>query len=82
MARAGGDNNISQANYSNYAPQQQAVRPPPGYGGYQQYPWPQPPPEVPTRDWRDWFIMATVMGGVSYGLYTVAKVCLRIYMSF
>ena len=28
----------------------------------------------PRRDWRDWFIMATVMGGVGYGLYTVAKV--------
>ena len=28
----------------------------------------------PRRDWRDWFIMATVTGGVSYGLYTVAKV--------
>ena len=28
----------------------------------------------PKRDWRDWFIMATVMGGVGYGLYTVTKV--------
>lgn len=28
----------------------------------------------PKRDWRDWFIMATVMGGVGYGLYSVAKV--------
>ncbi|KAL2868317.1 putative peroxisomal membrane anchor protein (Pex14) [Aspergillus lucknowensis] len=27
----------------------------------------------PKRDWRDWFIMATVMGGVGYGLYFVAK---------
>ena len=27
----------------------------------------------PKRDWRDWFIMATVMGGVSYGLYFTAK---------
>ncbi|WEW55051.1 peroxisomal membrane protein pex14 [Emydomyces testavorans] len=31
------------------------------------------PPELPRRDWRDWFIMATVVGGVGYGLYAVAK---------
>lgn len=73
LARAGGE---AAPNYSNYAPQQQVARQPqPGYGGYQQYPWQQPPPpEVPKRDWRDWFIMATVMGGVGYGLYFVAKV--------
>ncbi|KAH8598974.1 peroxisomal membrane anchor protein-like protein [Bisporella sp. PMI_857] len=72
LARAGGE---AVPNYSNYAPQQQVTRQPvPPYGGYQQYPWQQPPPpEIPKRDWRDWFIMATVMGGVSYGLYTVAK---------
>ncbi|CAI6340319.1 unnamed protein product [Periconia digitata] len=41
--------------------------PPPGY-------WQQPPPpEPPKRDWRDYFIMATVMGGISYGLYFTAK---------
>ncbi|KAH7400706.1 peroxisomal membrane anchor protein [Phaeosphaeria sp. MPI-PUGE-AT-0046c] len=52
-------------------------RPPPaapshGYPpqGYWQQP---PPPEPPKRDWRDYFIMATVMGGVSYGLYFTAK---------
>lgn len=28
----------------------------------------------PRRDWRDWFIMATVSSGVSYGLYIFAKV--------
>jgi len=44
---------------------------------YQPYPpqyaaW-QPPPTSPKRDWRDWFIMATVVGGVSYGAYTLAK---------
>ncbi|PKY08198.1 hypothetical protein P168DRAFT_294309 [Aspergillus campestris IBT 28561] len=59
------------------APSQQAVyRPPPpsaqGYG-YPPYGQWQPPPEPPKRDWRDWFIMATVMGGVGYGLYTVTK---------
>ncbi|PBP20656.1 peroxin 14 [Diplocarpon rosae] len=72
LARAGGE--AAPANYSNYAlPQQQVMRQPqPGYGQYQQ-PWPQPPPELPRRDWRDWFIMATVMGGVGYGLYFVAK---------
>ncbi|KAK6582343.1 hypothetical protein PZA11_004751 [Diplocarpon coronariae] len=72
LARAGGER--APANYSNYAPTQQQVmrQPQPGYGHYQQ-PWPQPPPEVPRRDWRDWFIMATVTGGVGYGLYVVAK---------
>ncbi|KAK2004939.1 hypothetical protein LX36DRAFT_665235 [Colletotrichum falcatum] len=44
---------------------------------YQSYPpqyaaW-QPSPPSPKRDWRDWFIMATVVGGVSYGAYTLAK---------
>jgi Pex14 N-terminal domain len=33
-----------------------------------------PPPEVPARDWRDWFIMAVVTSGLSYGVYTIAKV--------
>lgn len=28
---------------------------------------------VPGRDWRDWFVMATVTGGVGYGLYFLAK---------
>lgn len=27
----------------------------------------------PKRDWRDYFIMATVMGGIGYGLYFTAK---------
>lgn len=48
------------------------------YGQPQQYPpygWqPPPPPEtLPRRDWRDWFIMATVVGGVGYGLYSMTK---------
>jgi len=75
LARAGGDP-VPTANYSSYARQQQvAGQLQPGYGGYQQYPWQQPPPpEVPRRDWRDWFIMATVMGGVMHGLYFVATV--------
>ncbi|KAI9673132.1 MAG: peroxisomal membrane protein pex14 [Caeruleum heppii] len=54
---------------------QQVMRQQQPYGGYGPPPgyWQQPPPEVPRRDWRDWFIMATVMGGVSYGLFFVAK---------
>ncbi|KAE8373401.1 peroxisomal membrane anchor protein conserved region-domain-containing protein [Aspergillus bertholletiae] len=46
-----------------------------GYGyGYPPYgQWQPPPPEPPRRDWRDWFIMATTVGGVGYGLYFVAK---------
>ncbi|KAI1416577.1 peroxisomal membrane anchor protein conserved region-domain-containing protein [Hypoxylon sp. FL1857] len=39
----------------------------------QPYGWQAPPPEPPKRDWRDWFIMATVMGGVGYGLYFISK---------
>ncbi|KAF1920934.1 peroxisomal membrane anchor protein conserved region-domain-containing protein [Ampelomyces quisqualis] len=52
-------------------------RPPPSapsYGYPPQGYWQQPPPpEPPKRDWRDYFIMATVMGGVGYGLYFTAK---------
>ncbi|KAJ5736244.1 uncharacterized protein N7483_001369 [Penicillium malachiteum] len=57
--------------------QQVAYRPPPqapqgyGYPPYNQAQWQAPEP--PKRDWRDWFIMATVVGGVGYGLYTVTK---------
>ncbi|KAF1999663.1 hypothetical protein P154DRAFT_576840 [Amniculicola lignicola CBS 123094] len=48
--------------------------PPSQYGAYPPGYWqPPPPPEPPKRDWRDYFIMATVMGGVSYGLYFTAK---------
>ncbi|KAI1078041.1 peroxisomal membrane anchor protein conserved region-domain-containing protein [Whalleya microplaca] len=47
----------------------------PYQGQYQSQPygWQAPPPEPPKRDWRDWFIMATVMGGVGYGLYFMTK---------
>ncbi|KOS22662.1 Peroxisomal membrane protein PER10 [Escovopsis weberi] len=56
--------------------------PPPYQGGHSgppaQYyqPYPQhawSPNQVPGRDWRDWFIMATVMGGVGYGLFSLGK---------
>lgn len=51
-----------------YAPQ---GSPQPYYPPYQQQAWqPQPPPR---RDWRDWFIMATLVSGVSYGVYTLGK---------
>ncbi|KAF4443513.1 hypothetical protein F53441_11413 [Fusarium austroafricanum] len=48
--------------------------PPPSqqyYPPYPQHAWQPPPP--PRRDWRDWFIMATVVGGVSYSLYSLGK---------
>lgn len=31
------------------------------------------PPPPPRRDWRDWFVMATVTGGLGYGLYVLAQ---------
>ncbi|KAG6040261.1 hypothetical protein E4U41_001098 [Claviceps citrina] len=46
--------------------------PPQHYSPYAQQAW-QPPPPVPRRDWRDWFIMATVLSGVGYGLYSLSK---------
>ncbi|KAG8916836.1 peroxisomal membrane protein pex14 [Tulasnella sp. 418] len=33
----------------------------------------QPPP-IPQRDWRDYFIMAVISGGVMYGMVSLAKV--------
>jgi Pex14 N-terminal domain len=74
LARAGEDPSTTQAPY-NYPPPQRAAAAP-GYGYYQGgYPgqWPPQPMEPPRRDWRDWFIMATVTTGVGYGLYTLAK---------
>lgn len=65
-------------------PPQNAYYPPPTQyrgppqGQYGQYPYnpygqfPQAPPEPPRRDWRDWFIMATVVGGAGYGLWMLA----------
>ncbi|KAL2810681.1 peroxisomal membrane anchor protein conserved region-domain-containing protein [Aspergillus granulosus] len=79
LARTGEDSSAAASSTtSNYqsAPSQAVYRPPPppppGYG-YPPYAQWQPPPEPPKRDWRDWFIMATVMGGVGYGMYFVAK---------
>ncbi|KAK4185569.1 peroxisomal membrane anchor protein conserved region-domain-containing protein [Podospora australis] len=77
---------VPAAPASPYAQQQvvsaPASQPPQQYYGQQQYPpqyppygW-QPPPQPlapPRRDWRDWFIMATVVSGVSYGLFSLGK---------
>ena len=45
------------------------------YGPYRA--WPGPPHnypiEPPRRDWRDWFIMATVVSGAGFGLYTFTQ---------
>jgi peroxin-14 len=59
-----------QASSSSESPQ--SAPPVPPYAPYGN-PYGQPP-APPSRDWRDWFIMAVVTSGVSYGLYTVAKV--------
>lgn len=65
----------SQAASATSSYQRQA--PPPQQYGYQQQQqqpyWGQPPPEPLRRDWRDYFIVATVMGGLGYGLYWTAK---------
>ncbi|KAE8353302.1 peroxisomal membrane anchor protein conserved region-domain-containing protein [Aspergillus coremiiformis] len=85
LSRAGEDSSAATAIMasSRYQPSSQSpayrLSPPPpqGYGysypPYGQWQPPLPPPEPPRRDWRDWFIMATTMGGVGYGLYFVAK---------
>lgn len=70
MARAGGGPAPSSVSY----PTGPSGPPQQYYPSYPAHAW-QPPPPVPRRDWRDWFIMATVVGGVSYGLYSLGKVC-------
>lgn len=74
MSRVGGNAPPAQGPVAN-APYPTA--PPPGPPVPQQYyPYPpnawQPPPP-PRRDWRDWFIMATAVSGVSYGIYSLGK---------
>ncbi|KAF7715678.1 Uncharacterized protein PECH_001554 [Penicillium ucsense] len=75
-AAAAAAGTVSAPPQNSYPSQQIAYRQPPqspqgySYPAYNQW---QPPPEPPKRDWRDWFIMATVMGGVGYGLYFVGK---------
>lgn len=80
LARASGEPSQygPSQNAPYYPPAQQQARGPPS----QRYPYPYnpygewqqpPPPEPPRRDWRDYFIMATVVGGASYGLYVLAQ---------
>ncbi len=64
-----------------------AQQPPQYYGQYPPpyppYGWQQPPPQpLPKRDWRDWFIMATVVSGVSYGLFSLGKVITLDFSTF
>ncbi|KAF2133407.1 hypothetical protein P153DRAFT_381837 [Dothidotthia symphoricarpi CBS 119687] len=78
LARAAEDPSQPSSPAQSSAPPNNAYRPPPSAPAYGSYPpqgyWqPPPPPEPPKRDWRDYFIMATVMGGVGYGMYFTAK---------
>ena len=76
LARAENTSTSQPPQSQYYPPQQYGQRPPPPQGfGYNYNPYNDfqaAPPEPPKRDWRDWFIMATVVGGVSYGLYVLA----------
>jgi peroxin-14 len=75
LARAENPSPAPQPPPSQYYPPQQYGRPPPQGFGYNYNPYGDfhaAPPEPPKRDWRDWFIMSTVVGGVSYGLYILA----------
>lgn len=80
---------VTQPNYGQSNQQRMRSSADYGYGPYQGWPWSLPleygsirlseasctdSGRPPRRDWRDWFIMATVTGGVSYSLYVIAKV--------
>ncbi|KAF4595788.1 peroxisomal membrane anchor protein (Pex14) [Ophiocordyceps camponoti-floridani] len=72
LARAGGPT-TSAAHPPSTAPYPSAPLQP-YHQPYPPYAWQQaPPPRAPARDWRDWFIMATVVSGVGYGLYALGK---------
>ncbi|KAK4453863.1 peroxisomal membrane protein PER10 [Podospora aff. communis PSN243] len=80
LARVSPEATPTQAYAASPPASQPASQQPPYYAQYAQpshqyppYAWQPPPTEVPRRDWRDWFIMATVVGGASYGLYTLGK---------
>ncbi|KAI9882674.1 MAG: hypothetical protein M1823_005579 [Watsoniomyces obsoletus] len=64
----------SRSSPSAYPPGFQQLQQQGSYNGYQPGYWQQQRrPELPTRDWRDWFIMATITSGLGYGLYALAK---------
>ncbi|KID93112.1 Peroxisome membrane anchor protein Pex14p [Metarhizium guizhouense ARSEF 977] len=67
LARTGSPAPAGAVQYASPAGPPQQYYPP-----YAQQAW-QPPPPAPRRDWRDWFIMATVVSGVGYGLYSLSK---------
>ncbi|KAH6608807.1 hypothetical protein Trco_002153 [Trichoderma cornu-damae] len=71
LARAGGTGGAVAAPRAPYAGAPQGP-PQQYYQSYPQHAW-QPPSSTPKTDWRDWFIMATVVGGVSYGLFSLGK---------
>jgi len=69
---------IQRANSESTAPNQSIYQQPyrsqaQNHGAYTSGYWNVPPPPLPRRDWRDWFIMATVVGGIGYGAYEVVK---------
>ncbi|KAG6002212.1 hypothetical protein E4U54_000930 [Claviceps lovelessii] len=73
LARVGGPA-PSTAQYSPPPPPPPPSGPPQQYyPSYTQQAWQPLPPPAPRRDWRDWFIMATVVGGFGYGLYSLSK---------
>ncbi|KAG5915568.1 hypothetical protein E4U42_008004 [Claviceps africana] len=74
LARVGGPAS-STAQYSSPPPSpSSSARPQQYYPPYAQQAWqPVPQQAEPRRDWRDWFIMATVVSGVGYGLYSLTK---------
>ncbi|KAI9670821.1 MAG: peroxisomal membrane protein pex14 [Trizodia sp. TS-e1964] len=68
-----GENPSAISTAQSPVPSLQTQQQPYGFQGTQGY-WPQQyPPAPPQRDWRDWFIMAMLMGGVSYGITFMAK---------
>ncbi|KAK5169861.1 peroxisomal membrane protein pex14 [Saxophila tyrrhenica] len=75
LARAGQPPTASSTSAPPSTYQPQYRQPQQQHGYQQQYPpyWNQPPPEPPHRDWRDWFIMATITAGVGSALWWTAK---------
>lgn len=59
---------IRRSSSASSAPTPPDYRPPSSDTYYPPY-----APPLPQRDWRDWFVMATVTGGVGYGLYHLTK---------